>query len=201
MKNAVLVVALLGVFGLAGCTSFGAKDSRYTAYATAVKASSETQTECVRALGEAAKAGKESAIMALAVGTCARGAQVSAPQEEQSNALGWASLVLQAFGIHTNGVVSMHQSDNQTKQALSNDDVVKALGLKDPVIVQPATPVIVPTPAPLIVNPVIVPATPPLIVNPVVIPPTPPVIVPPSYPPQVTLPASVQLWDNVDEVK
>jgi len=179
MKKTAIALAVLGTIILGGCATVN--DKNYTAYALAQKAASETQTACMTALGEAAKAGNNGAVVALAVGSCGKGTQVALPQQEGSTAIQWAGVLLQAFGIHTQGRVSINLNDNQTKQALSNDQVLTILGTKDPVVVQPATPIVVTQPAPVIVEqpePIIVQPAEPIIVTP-----ADPIVIQPSYPP------------------
>ena len=118
-------VLLVFVLLLAGCST--GLDPNYTAYLTAQQAASAARNTRLEALGRAAQNTSPevaaAAVMAIALdGGGKSGSDIQPPVARNSQALGWATLLLNtglsAFGIHVNKQIQVHGQD--TSVSLEN---------------------------------------------------------------------------------
>jgi hypothetical protein len=120
---------------LAGCST--GLDPNYTAYLTAQQAASAARNTRLEALGKAAQNTSPevaaAAVMAIALdGGGSSSAAIQAPAARNSNALGWASLILNtglsAFGIHVNKQIAVGAQNTSVLLEQSRDNTFLGLG-------------------------------------------------------------------------
>lgn len=165
MKRTLVLLFAAFALALAGCAS-----PDYAAYVSAHK---ETQIERSTALGAIAASGSEAAkvaaVMALTFGAQT---QLQAPRDGWDRALQALGILtpalVQTYGIQKQTQLGIVQSNNGLAASRDANSTMLGFGelIRSPVVVEPAAPVVVTQPAPIVIRPEVVN---PVVVEPIVI--------------------------------